>query len=200
MERNDTVDDIEETAPATAGTVEAIAAVGGLAASGMMSDFAAGSEGADEIQESLDGFFGRDEEILGGPVIETDPASDSPVVFLPAENDEEQDSVQNLRMYSEEFVQGGTRASIEEMLSERDRLRGLMQGRPIELNLLQLFSTVADSLSRGDEPADAESTALLRSTSQALAEVLADANIVRDLEVLRVETGKVLEWLSSRRV
>jgi pilus assembly protein FimV len=188
-----------DVAPATAGTVESIAAVGGLAGSAVMSDFAAGGEDADEIKESLDGFFGRDEEILSVPV-EADSASDSPVVFLPAENDEEQDSVQNLRMHSEEFVQGGTGASIEEVLSERDRLQGLMQGRPIELNLLQLFSTVADSLGRGDKPTDAESIALLRSTSQALAEVLADANIVRDLEALRVETGKVLKWLSSRRV
>ena len=188
-----------DAASATAGTVESIAAAGGLAGSAVMSDFAAGGEDVDEIKESLDGFFGRDEEILSVPV-EADSASDAPVVFLLAENDEEQDSVQNLRMYSEEFVQGGAGASIEEVLSERDRLQGLMQGRPIELNLLQLFSTVANSLSKDDEPTDAESIALLRSTSQALAEVLADADIVRDLEVLRVETGKVLEWLSSRRV
>jgi len=166
----------------------------------------------DDIMPPADDFAGEEDgsaspafEVLDEteadkpPVVETGPASDTAIVFLLAENDEEQDSVQNLRMYSEEYVHGGTRSSLEGMLSERDHLLDMMQGRSMELNLLQLFSIVADSFARSDEPAGEESMALLRSTSQALAEVLADGNIVRDLEVLRVETGKVLKWLSSER-
>ncbi|MBM9520947.1 hypothetical protein JWG39_14095, partial [Desulforhopalus vacuolatus] len=181
-----------EDAVSAAGTIAgAITTVGGFAESGMVNNFVTDSEDGDKIKENLDSFFDRDKEV---------PSSDTAVVFMPVEDDEEQDSVQKLRMYSEEYVRGGTRSSFEEMLSERDRLQRMMQGRSLELNLLQLFSAVADVIDRSDEPASVESIALLRSTSQALAGVLVDAHIVRDLEILRVETGKVLGWLSSGKV
>ncbi len=100
-----------------------------------------------------------------------------------------------LAEYCEKLSENRDKALLETISSLHDRLLEEMEGRPLELHLLLLFTAVADLLQQ--RLADDEPVLLLVSIAKTLNEVLSEEDALTAQRLLLRESAAVLDWISS---